>query len=80
MKNLLAKSVSILFINGELAVNNGLRKFKNPSSLLVIFLIAPFNKSTLFFKGLITFIISFISLFVRIIFGPVIDEIPFSVF
>ena len=44
---------------------------------LVIFLVVPFNEISLFSKDLITFIISFISLFVRVIPEPVIDEIHF---
>ena len=44
---------------------------KNPPSWLVIFVVAPFNKIPVFFKDLITFTISFISLFVRLIPEPV---------
>ena len=43
---------------------------RNPPSWLVIFLVIPFNKIPLFSKGLITFIISFISLFFRVIPEP----------
>ena len=70
-KTLLANGVSTFFINDKLAVINGLRKFKNPPSWLVIFLVVPFNKIPLFSKGVITFIISLILLFVRFIFEPV---------
>ena len=44
---------------------------KNPPSWLVTFVVAPFNKIPVFFKDLITFTISFISLFVRLIPEPV---------
>ena len=50
------------------------QKFKNLSSQLVVFVVVPFNKISLFSKDLITFIISFISLFFSIILEPVIDE------
>ena len=69
-KTFLANGVSTLFINGKPAVINGLRKFKNPPSWLVIFLVVPCNKITLFSKDLITLIIFFISLFVRVISFP----------
>ena len=52
-------------------------KFKKPPFWLVIFLVVHFNKIPLFSKDLITFIISFTSLFVRVIPKPVIDEIRF---
>ena len=66
-KTFLPNGVSTLFINGKRAVINGLRKFKNPPSWLVMFPVFPFNKIDLFFKGLITFTIYFISLSVRVI-------------
>ena len=66
----LAIGVSIFFINGKPAAFNGLRIFKNPPSWLVIFLVVPFNKITLFSKDLITFTISVISILVRVIPGP----------
>ena len=53
-------------INGKPAAINGLRKVKNSPSWLVIFL-----EISLFSKDLITFIISFISLSVRVIPEPV---------
>ena len=70
-KTFLATDVSMPFINAKPAVINGLRKLANPS-WLVIFLVVPFNKISLFSKGLIAFMISFISVFVRIIPEPVI--------
>ena len=42
--------------------------------------VVPFNKMFLFSKDLITFIISFISLFDRVIPEPEIDEIPLLIF
>ena len=71
-KILSATGVSILSINGKLAVINGPKEFKNLPSWLVTFLAAPFNKIPLFSKDLITFIISFTSSFVRVIPEPVI--------
>ena len=69
-KALLANGVSAHFVNGKLAVINGLRKFKNPPFCLVLFLVAPFNKIPLFSNNLISFIISFISLSVRVMPAP----------
>ena len=43
---------------------------RNPPSWLVIFLVVPCNKITLFSKDLITLIRFFISLFVRVISFP----------
>ena len=65
----LANEVSRLLINGKPADINGLRKFKNPPSWIVIFLTVPFNKIPLFSKDFIIFI-SFISLSVRVIPAP----------
>ena len=79
MKILLANGVKTFFINGKQAVINGLRKLGKPPFWLVIFLAVPFIKIPLFFKEFITFVISFISLFVRNISEPVIDEIPFLI-
>ena len=76
IKTRLANGVSAFFIYGKPAVINGLRKLRNTTSSLVIFAVVPFNKIPLFSKDLITFI-SFISLFVRVISEPIIDEIPF---
>ena len=53
-------------ITGKPAVINGLRKLKNLPSWLVIFLVVPFYETPLFSKDSILFIISFISLFVRV--------------
>ena len=72
--------MSAFFINGKPAVINDLRKLRNPPSRLVIFVVVPFNKIPLFSTKLITFIISFISLFVRFITEPVIDEILLLIF
>ena len=52
-------------------VINGIRKFKNPPSWLVIFVVAPFDEIALFSKDLITFITPFSSLSDRVIFVPV---------
>ena len=76
-KTLLARGVSKLFINGKLAFINGLGNVKNSLSWQVIFLVVPFNKIPLFSKDLITFAMSFISVFVRVIPKPVIREIAF---
>ena len=72
--------MSAFFINGKPAVIKDLRKLRNPPSRLVIFVVVPFNKIPLFSTKLITFIISFISLFVRFITEPVIDEILLLIF
>ena len=64
--------MSALFINSKLDVLNGLGKLRNSPYLLVIFVVVPFIKIPLFSKGLIIFIIFFISLFVRVIPEPVI--------
>ena len=73
----LANGVSAVSTNGKTAVINGLRRFKNPLSWLVIFLVVPFNKTSLFYKTLITFIIYFILLFVRVFPEPVINKVVF---
>ena len=67
-------------MNGKPAVINGLRKFKNPPSWLVIFLVVSFNKIPLFSKDFVTFIISFISLFIRVILVPKTLSEPFFKF
>ena len=59
--------VSTRLINGKPAVINGLRNFQNHPSRHVILVVVPLNKINLFSKDLITFIISFISLFVRVV-------------
>ena len=66
----LAIGVSTYFINGKPALIDGPRKFKNPPFWLVIFLVVPFNEIPLFHKDLITFLVSFISLFVIVIPAP----------
>ena len=63
-KTLSARSVRTFLING---------KFKNPPSCLVLFVVVYFTKIFLFSKDLITFIISFISLLVKVIPKPLID-------
>ena len=60
---LFANSVRILFIKGDPVHSNGPRKFRKNSSSPTTFLIVCFSKIHLFFKDLITVIISFISLF-----------------
>ena len=79
-KTILVNSASALFINGKPADINGLRKLGNPHFWLVILLVVPFNKIPLISKDIITFIIPFISLLVRVIPEPVTDEILFEVF
>ena len=72
-KTLLARGVSILFINGKPTVIDGLTKHQNPPSWLVILLVVPLNKVLLFSNDLITFVIPFISLFLRHFHGPLLD-------
>ena len=72
--------MSTLYINGRPALINGLRKLINSPSWLVIFLVVPFNKISLFSIDIINFIKSFILLFVRVIHKPIIDEILFLIF
>ena len=55
-----ANGVNTFFINGKRSDNNGLRKLRNGPFWLIIMLVVPFNKILLFYKDLITFIISFI--------------------
>ena len=64
-KMLLANGVRTFFIAVKLAVINGQRKLRNPPFLLMILLVVSFKKIPLFSKDLITFVISFISLFVK---------------
>ena len=71
IKTFLANVVSTFFINGKPSVINGLRKLRNPSSWPVVFLIVPVNKIPLISKELITFIITFISFFIRVISVPI---------
>ena len=49
-------------------VINGIRKFKDPPSWLVIFVVVPFDEIALFSKDLITFITPFSSLSDRVFF------------
>ena len=78
-KTFLANGVSTFLINGKPAVIDGLRKFKNSPSWLVTFLVVHFDKILLFSKDLITVavIISFITLFRRVIPETLIDEFVF---
>ena len=55
-RTLLARCESTLFINAKTVAINDLRKLRNSSPLLVIFLVVRFNKIALFSKDLITFI------------------------
>ena len=73
-KMLLANGVSTFFINDKPTEINGVKNFRNPPSWLVIFLVLPFYNIPPFPKDLITFIISFISLFLSIKAEPLIDE------
>ena len=75
IKTLLANGVITLYINDKPAVINEWIKWRNLPSWLVTFVVVP-----LFSKDLITFIISFIPLFVGVITGPVIDKVPFLIF
>ena len=59
--------MSTVFINGKSTVINDLRRLKNPPFWLAIFLVVLFDKIPLFYKDLV---ISFISLFVRVIPEP----------
>ena len=73
IKTLLVRGVSMFFVNGKPTVINGPRKLRNRPSWVVIFLVLPFSEIPLFPKYLITFLMSFTSLFVRVIPEPVID-------
>ena len=55
---LLANGASAIFINGKHAVINDLKKMKKALFWLILLLVVPFNKIPLFYKYLITFIIS----------------------
>ena len=72
--------MSKFFIDYKSTVIDSLRKLRNPSSWLVIFIVVSSNKIPLFSKDSATFILSFVSLFVRVIHEPLIDEIPFLIF
>ena len=69
-KRFLANDVSTFFIIGKPTEINDLRKLRNSRLWLLIFLVVAFSKTPPFSKELITFIISFISLFVRNIPSP----------
>ena len=58
IKTPLANNVSTFLTNGKLAFINGRRKLKNPLFWLIMFLVVLFNKVPLYFKSLITVIIS----------------------
>ena len=47
-KVLLGNSVSAFFINGKPAVINGLRKLRNPPFKLIILVLVPLKKSSIF--------------------------------
>ena len=72
--------MSAIFIYYEPTIIDGIRKFKNRPYWLLIFIVVSFNEIPLFSKDLITFIMSFISRFVRVIPEPVSDKIPFLIF
>ena len=72
--------MSTLFIYYKRTIIDGKRKFKNCLYWLAIFLVISFNEIPLLSKDLITFIISFISWFVRVIPEPLTDEILFLIF
>ena len=57
IKMLFANGVNTLFINGQQAVINGLRKWRNPPFRQVIFLVISFNKIALFFHNIFYFIV-----------------------
>ena len=59
---------------------DGIRKFKIRSYSQAFFPVVSFNEIPLFSKDLITFIISFILWFVRVIPEPVTDKIQFLIF
>ena len=65
--------MSTIFINGKQAVIIGLRRLRNSPSYLVIFLVVAFKKIPLFSKDLITLIMPFILLFVRVIPTPLLE-------
>ena len=72
--------MSTFFIYYKPNIIDGIRKFKNRPYWQAIFLVVSFNEIPLFSKDLITFIISFISWFVRVIPEPVSDKIPLLIF
>ena len=80
IKTVLANGVRTLSIYYKPTIIDGKRKFKNRLYWLAIFLVISFNEIPLLSKDLITFIISFISWFVRVIPEPLTDEILFLIF
>ena len=72
--------MSRLFINYKPTIIHGIRKFGNRPYWLAVFLVVPFNEILLFSKDLITFIIFFLSSFIRVIPEPVTDELQLLIF
>ena len=72
--------MSTLFINYKPTIIDGIRKFGNRPYWLAVFLVVPFNEILLFSKDLITFIIFFLSSFIRVIPEPVTDELQLIIF
>ena len=72
--------MSTFFIYYKPNIIDGIRKFKNCPYWRALFLVVSFNEIPLFSKDLITFIISFISWFIRVIPEPVTNEIAFLIF
>ena len=72
--------MSTIFICYKPTIIDGKRKFKNRLYWLAIFLVISFDEIPLLSKDLITFIISFIWWFVRVIPELVTNEIPFLIF
>ena len=72
IKTILANDVSTFFINGKEVIINGPRKLENHPSWLLIFLVFLFNKISLISMELMTFMKSFISLFVSVSPKPII--------
>ena len=70
INTLLANGVITFFINGRPTFTNGARNLSNLPSCIIILAVVSFNKIPRFSKDLITFIISFISLFVSVIPEP----------
>ena len=80
IKMLLANDLSTLFINIKPNFIHRPRKLSNSPSCPTIFPVVSSNKIPLFSKELITFMISFISLFVSVIPDPYIFESPSNFF
>ena len=73
-RTLFANGVSIFFVNGKATLVNRARKLCIPPSWLLIFLVIPLNNMFLFSKDLLTFAMSFVSLFVSVIPEPANNE------